>query len=159
MGAIANCFRSGKGVLRSSHPQVSFAAKGPNAEVLLLDHSLANGLGEQSPLGRLYELGGWVLLLGVGHDNNTSLHLAEYRANYPKKRVIERGAPIMTESGRQWVRFSDIEYDTDDFAAIGEAFRQEQGLVLEGKVGAATALLMPQRELVDFAAAWMGRWR
>lgn len=29
------------------------------------------------PFGRLYELDAYILLLGVGHDSNTSLHLAQ----------------------------------------------------------------------------------
>ena len=36
---------------------------------------------------------GLVLLLGVGHDNNTSLHLAEYLADWPSKPTGSRGPP------------------------------------------------------------------
>jgi aminoglycoside 3-N-acetyltransferase len=79
MGAIVECFRHTSGVRRSAHPSVSFAAFGPHAQMVLADHSLDDDLGEGSPLARVYDLDGQVLLLGVGHDNNTSLHLAEYR--------------------------------------------------------------------------------
>ena len=56
--------------------------------------------GEQSPLARLYECNdnGYVLLIGVQHRNNTSLHLAEYRfqvnANMLRK-VSQAGASIL----------------------------------------------------------------
>lgn len=51
----------------------------------------ATGLGEGSPLARPHEADGWVLPLGVGHGNNTSLHLGEYRADFPdKRRVVQR---------------------------------------------------------------------
>src|SRR5262245_61035348 len=82
MGAIPECFRKGRGVRRSLHPQVSFAARGPHADLITADHPLAYGFGEATPLARVYDLDGWVLLLGVGHGNNTSLHLAEHRANF-----------------------------------------------------------------------------
>src|SRR5205085_4042113 len=82
MGAIAECFRSWPGSQRSDHPLVSFTALGPNAERIAANHELANGLGEGSPLARLYDLDAHVLLLGVGHANNTSLHLAEYRTGH-----------------------------------------------------------------------------
>jgi aminoglycoside 3-N-acetyltransferase len=44
-------------------------------------------------------------------------------------------------------------------AQIGADFAQSTGLVRTGKVGGANALLMPQRDLVDFAVRWMEQKR
>lgn len=159
MGLIPETFRKQHGALRSSHPQLSFAARGKHAEYIIGAQSLDYGLGERSPLARIYELGGSVLLLGVGHGNNTSLHLAEYRANYAAKQVVTNGAPMMVDGRRAWVEYQDIDTDTDDFEAIGEAFAAGGGQVRAGKVAEADALLLPQAELVDFAAGWMTRHR
>jgi len=71
--------RTWPGAYRSSHPQFSFAAVGSAAQQLTADQRLSDACGEGSPLARLYEPDGRVLVLGVGHDNNTPLHLAEYR--------------------------------------------------------------------------------
>lgn len=78
MGRIAECVRTAPGAVRSQHPQTSFAALGPQARMLMSGHRLNCHLGESSPLGRLYEAGAWVLLLGIGYEACTCFHLAEY---------------------------------------------------------------------------------
>ena len=157
MGVIAETFRKQRGVLRSAHPQCSFCACGPQASHITRDHSLAFGMGEQSPLARIYDLRGFVLLLGVSHACNTSMHLAEYRAAFPTKRVVEEGAPINTSSSRRWATFEDIDLNSSDFDRIGEDFlRLDVGKVVHcGKVGLASCQFMPQRDIVDFAVGWL----
>lgn len=155
MGVIPETFRNRNDVLRSHHPHHSFAARGANAEVIVGEHSLHNGLGEGSPLARVYDLDGWILLLGVGHDSSTSLHLAEYRASFPSRQEETDGAPVRVDGRRQWVEVRGLNLNDDDFAMIGAAFAQETDHVCRGQIAQANALLMPQRALVDFSADWM----
>lgn len=157
MGVIPETFRKQAGVLRSDHPHVSVCARGPRAQEITADHSLANGLGEDSPLGRLYDLHAHVLLLGVGHERNTSMHLAEYRADYATKRTIEDGAP----AAAGWVAFSEFETDSSDFDRVGEDYLQSEAghAVRRGRVGLADSQLMPQRDVVDFAVSWLEKNR
>ena len=161
MGKIAETFRKQKTVLRSAHPQSSFCASGPQASSIINNHSLAYGMGENSPLARIYDLQGSVLLLGVKHSSNTSIHLAEYRADFPTKGVVREGAPISQAGSRIWTTFENINVDDSDFDRLGEDFlRSEAGKVVRcGKVGIADCQLMPQRAIVDFAVDWLEKNR
>lgn len=152
MGAIPECFRTYPDVTRSRHPLFSFAAWGADAGAIVGQHSYDYSLGQDSPIGRIYERGGTVLLVGVDHTVNTSLHLGEYRADIQTER-ISRTAPILEDGERVTITYEDIETSTDDFAEVGEAFLAEGGGV-SGTVGAADSLALDQRELVDFATAW-----
>lgn len=160
VGVIPEVFRKQRDVIRSAHPHLSFAAWGENCFKIVQNHSLENGLGEASPLARIYDLDGWVMLIGADHDANTSLHLAEYRAEYRTKKTAVMSAPVLIQGHRRWLKFDDIDFYTDDFIEIGKAFRKKYPRdIITGKVGNAETQLFPQRLCVDFAVTWMERNR
>jgi aminoglycoside 3-N-acetyltransferase len=152
MGAVPECFRSCPGVLRSAHPTDSFAARGPRARWLLEPHPLPYGVGEGSPLGRLYEAAGHVLLLGVGHGNNTTLHLAEHRSGRGRETIA--GSPVLVGGRRRWVRYPTLDWDDSDFPQAGAAYRESGGAVTAARVGLADTLLLPVVPLVDATTTW-----
>ena len=154
MGAVVECMRHVPGFVRSYHPAFSIGAVGPNSELITGTHELGMGMGEGSPLARLYDIDARVVLLGVGHENNTSLHLAEYRTAQPTRPRRTFSAPVLLDGARQWVSYDDIDHDDDDFPTIGAAFAQT-GAEVEGPAGAGVARQMSQRAVVDFGARWM----
>lgn len=153
IGAIAECLRTYPESVRSRHPVFSFAAWGADAETIVTEHSFDDGLGDESPLGAVYDCGGSVLLLGVDHDTNTSIHLAEYRADITTEHV-ENTVPILQDGERVMLTYEDIETSTDDFEELGADFEQQVSCQA-GSVGEAEATLLDQPTLVDFAVKWL----
>ena len=156
MGAIAEAVRTWPGARRSDHPHTSFAALGRAANEIVAGHRLDDMLGNTSPLGRVYDLDGDVLLLGVGHDSNTSLHLAEYRVAEPAR--TSHGAAVLAGNERTWTTWDDVEVDEGDFDSLGVDL-DATGTVTIGSVGSAECRLMRQRAAVDFAVGWFATHR
>ncbi len=136
----------------------SFAAWGKNAKYITKNHELTTDLGEDSPLARIYELNGQILLIGVTHENNSSLHLAEYRSSFPKKHYILTGSAMLVNNERKWVEWKELDLNSDDFDQMGKDFESNINYV-PGRVGLTEARLISQQKIVDFAKEWFNKNR
>jgi len=154
IGVIPETFRSVPGALRSDHPKCSFAAHGPDAAFITQEHALSSTHGDQSPLARIYDLQGSVLLLGVGHDANTSLHLAEARSTYAQTHTMTHSAPISTDGVTRWTEYRDMIPNPDDFSLLGEAYESRHPFTRRA-IGMAQSTLIPQCSLIDFGIGWI----
>lgn len=153
LGVTPEIFRKFPDVIRSEHPCLSFIAWGRDAEAITADHKLDYALGNSSPLAKIYERKGKVLLIGVGHNSNTSLHLAEYRADYDL-RIKIFGSSIIKNGKKIWAKYQDIEFNDDLFPAIGKEYESEHEYST-AKIGMTEVKLFKQKEIVDFAVNWL----
>lgn len=150
MGVVADTFWRLPGVLRSDSPH-AFAAVGPHAAAITAPHPVHTPHGLDSPVGRVYESDGHVLLLGVGHDANTTIHLAESLAGARYR--IAKYAMVRGDDGRA-VRY---DYDEIDHCcarfALMDQWLDARGLQRRGLVGHGEARLMRARDVVGAALA------
>jgi aminoglycoside 3-N-acetyltransferase len=152
MGVVADTFWKLPGVLRSDSPH-AFAAIGPRAAEITAPHPLDVPHGLDSPVGRIYELGGQVLLLGVGHDANTTIHLAENVAGVRYR--IPKYATILRDGQPERYRYSEIDHCCENFALL-DGWLEAEGLQRRGTVGHAVARLSRSRDIMQVA---VGRLR
>jgi aminoglycoside 3-N-acetyltransferase len=166
-GRLAEKLRTWPGAVRSRHPDVSFAAVGPRAAWLVADHPFDDPHGPGSPLARLVEAGGQVLLLGAPLDTMTLLHHAEALARVPGKRRVTYQMPILVDGDTVWRTFDDVDTEhgalpyeqvvgpgEDPFAVIVAAMLAA-GVGHAGPAGDGTAHLFDARAALGFAVAWM----
>jgi aminoglycoside 3-N-acetyltransferase len=140
LGVVAETFRQHELSQRSNHPILSFSAV--NAEAGLAAQTLEEPL---APIGWLADQDGDVLLIGVDHTVNTSLHYAEKLAG---RRQFTRWA--LTRQGM--VTCPGFPGCSKGFQAIGSRL---QGVARKVQLGPGTIEYVPLRDLINVTTGWL----
>jgi aminoglycoside 3-N-acetyltransferase len=134
MGMVAETFRHHRQAHRSGHPILSFC--GVNADDVIESQTLSAPL---APIASLADQDGWILLLGVSHKSNTSIHLGERLA----------GRKTFT----RWALMPDIIVECPKFPSCSDGFNAIQPLMepftYKTRVGNALVQAMPLPELIE----------
>jgi aminoglycoside 3-N-acetyltransferase len=142
MGTVPATLIARPGACRGQHPLDSFAALGPQAAELVAGQSTTD---VYAPLRALAERGGTVLLMGVGLNRMTALHLAEQQSG---RRLFVR-----------WTRGKQGEVKMVETGSCSEGFpRLEPCLrpyALTAGVGRSQWTAYPAKETIAAASAAM----
>ena len=155
--ALRRILARGDGV-RSLHPTHSMAVFGDPAKVredVAGEERTDTSTGPGGCWGRLYDEGGSVLLVGVGHDRNTFLHSVEERLGVPNRLSSETvRADIRLRSGEiiersiRCHRTVGIPEVSSKYPKYEPAFRAH-GCIRDGFLGEAKTQLCGCREMAE----------
>ena len=164
-GVLHEALRNWPAAVRSDHPDAGVAAIGPLADWITKDHPFQYGYGDGSPLEKILEENGRVLMLGAPLDTITLLHYAEHKAQIPNKRIRRYRRLMPGLNGPGWVCFE--EFDTRDpvndalpsncFELIAMDYLAA-GYGKKDTVGSAPSVLLDGPDIVQFGIRWIERF-
>ena len=152
-GLITETLRKRPEAIRSLHPNYSVAAIGRDSEELTREHWKAESTGVGSPIDRIARSGGFILLLGVKHDTDSTMHVGEAYAEVPYRGVPfdpswSRTAKVRTPDGEiVTVDLHDEPGCSTGFGIIEMPLR-EKGLIRDFKIDRAKCQLVKGQEVI-----------
>jgi aminoglycoside 3-N-acetyltransferase len=144
-GVITDQFWRNPGVLRSLHPTHPLAGIGPIAAEVLAGHDQTHPFGADSPIWKLWQRNIWVLLIGVEHSSNSTVHVAEeeFQLPYVKRTRVQK---VWREG--QWTEITlRRPGDSNGFVNVGPVLEQ-MNAVKESYVGQSRFRLMRSQDVV-----------
>ncbi len=157
-GILAQILRKRPEAVRSLHPTHSLAAIGERADEFTRNHLEVGAVGAGSPYDLIARAGGYVVLLGVTHTANTTIHVGE---DYAGMRKLGREHFLTFK-----VRMPDgtlVEKQQDNSNSCSSGFNVlELPLRLQGKLeafrlGGAASSITKGRDLIDTTVELIGQ--
>lgn len=151
-GRIPETFRQRPEAVRSLHPTHSTAAVGPDAAALTADHiNSLTPCDDLSPYGKLAQLdNGYILLLGVDHQSNTTIHHIEEQTGAAYHMQPQLAPARIRVNGREIVRHILLHaYGTPRHFGVMEPVFMERGIQQTGRIGQAVVRLVRARPMVQ----------
>lgn len=153
LGVVADTFWRLPGVARSEHG-FALAAIGPEAQRIVSGPLPLPPHSPESPVARVRDLGGKVLLIGVDHDADTMIHVAELLANVPYR--VPKHITVQKDGRPTRIEYLENDHCCQRFNLANDWLRA-RGLQSEGRIGHAHARLMRARDITDVVVEQLGR--
>lgn len=151
VGYLSEYFRQNYATCRSIHLSHSYSSCGHYAAALLTHDLGITPCGIESPLGRLMQMGGKILMIGCGYNTLTAAHVAEEIMKVPYVRFKDNPGARYRKDGQIYPLPSKTVYPFHyDFERLAP-YLEKAGAVQYGKFGAAETMLISGRGLLTTA--------
>ena len=155
-GLVTNAFWRRENVKRSEHPTHSVAVYGKDAAQFVNDHDEHfPPFDEGTPIHRLAMNDGYILLIGVGHESNSTIHAAEFMADLPFIDIKNResyGSKYIIERDNQSIekialckKLSGCSHGFGKVETLDRIINAQK----EGYIGRARCKLIKGQEILD----------
>lgn len=150
LGVLTETVKKRPGAVISSAPVGTLAALGRDAETLLRDHWQADTAhGRGTPFTKLADMGGYVCLLGVDQDRNTSLHSVEALLQLPY--LSDETCTFTSPDGKNVTKtYKYYPGPHRNFIGLDRFFR-EAGIMKTRRIGSAQVRLMKSADMLRTA--------
>lgn len=147
LGVLTDVVKHRKDAVISPCTKGTVAAIGAKAKELVKDHGKSSTVhGEGTPFTKLRDLDGYICLLGVDEDRNTTLHSIEALLELP---YLSDTTGTYTDNGKQKTKTWKY-YPGPHRNFIGiETYLRHENLITIGRIGNSQVRLMKAKDLFD----------
>ena len=144
LGIFTHTLKERPEAVVSDCPLGTVAAIGADAEFICRNHWKADTVhGNDSPYLKIAGLGGYICLLGVDQDRNTTMHSVEALLELPY--LETKKATLANGKEKSWKYYPGPHRD---FIGLDHIMR-ESGRMKTGRIGKAVVRLMKAQDLID----------
>ena len=157
-GTIPETLRRRNSAVRSLHPTHSVAAIGARAVEFTKEHENRGALRIGSPVDNLAKAGGYVVLLGVRHESNSTIHIGEAYAKpwylgFPFSPTDPAEAKIIDRNSIKTVKIAGSQSGCSLAFNVLELPLRKHGQVVDFKVGKALCQMIPASAIIESTVA------
>ena len=150
LGILADAVKEWPDAVISDCPKGTVAAIGADAGKICIDHWQADTVhGEGSPYLKIAGLGGYICLLGVDQDRNTTMHSVEALLQLPY--LNSTSGTVLTPQGAAQKTWKHYPGPHRDFIGLDKLLRAS-GKMKIGKIGNAVTRLIKSQDLIEILA-------
>lgn len=147
LGVITDIVKGRPDAVISDCPKGAVAAIGADARKICIDHWRADTVhGEGSPYLKIAGLGGYICLLGVDQDRNTTMHSVEALLQLPY--LNSTSGTVLTPQGAVRKTWKYYPGPHRDFIGLDKLLRAS-GQMKMGKIGNAATRLIKSQDLIE----------